>query len=178
VNKNTLLLSITAIICLALIYTLFQDDDISPSELQTTLEKTVSSETKSTKMESNIQYLKSKTSSIQKNEPLQKKIKEQPPKREKYLESRTFDRSKKFEIALMNPNQDLTKDDGRFRNIQGKLDGESFTLAIPLHLIQDGSGDIKLRIRNLETNESSYTTAAFIDDMMLPSMHPQLSIDS
>jgi len=178
VNKNTLLLSITVIISLALIYTLFQDDDVNLKNHQPSTHNITSNESKTVTPPSEIKYIKSSTVTDDGNEVLQNTTKKIAQKREKYLETRVFDQSKKFEIALINPNQDLSRNDGRYRNLQGKIDGQTFNLPVPLYLIEEGSGDVKLRIRNLETNERTSTTAAFIDDMTLPSMHTKLDINS
>ncbi len=173
-NKNTLLLSLVAVVAVAVIYTLVNDDDIKPNNYQAVEiqdEKTV---LKADNSNSNIEYKESKKVSSKENT----KKKSPKPKREKYLETWVKDRSKKFEIALYNPNQDISKDDGRYRSVQGTIDGQYFNLPVPLHLIQEGSGDVKLRIKNLETGEITYTVAAFIDDMTSPAVHHKLTIDS
>lgn len=176
-NKNTLLLLATVAVSLALIYTLFSDNDIDTEDYESYLksEKTMRTTIKNsnTAIEYKTTEIPDKATNLDTDA-----TKGEKPKREKYLETWVLDESKKFEIALVNPNIDLSKNDGRYRNIRGKVDGKEFNLPVPLHLIQENPGDIKLRIRNLDTNESTLTPAIFIDDMTLPAMHHKLIIDS
>ncbi len=171
-NKN-IILTTTAVVILVLVIFTFTDDEeiVKQNHTETSISK--SSQIENNTNNSAIDY------DTRHNTPkIVKVIKKGKPKREKFLETWVKDSSGKFELALYNPNQDLSKNDGRYRNIQGKIDGHSFNLPVPLHIVKEGSGDVKLRIRNLETNESTSTVAAFIDDMVNPAMHPTLIIDS
>ncbi len=98
--------------------------------------------------------------------------------REKYLESKTYDKSKKFEIALINKNQDLSKTTRGFTTLQGTIEGKSFFLKVPKHLIEEGSGVTKLRVTNLQTKEVATVSAAFIDDMQNPKIKQKIDIAS
>jgi len=161
VNKNTLLISITAIISLALIYTLFQDDDINPGDYQPLHHKQETTKIEKINTDSVIEYKKSEDKSTE----VVKTVKKEKPKREKFLESSCIDGKRKFEIALINPNQDLSIKPKEYVNITGKIDGSTFNLKVPDYLITGDNSAVTLRIKDRKTDVVTSTPAYFLDDL-------------
>jgi hypothetical protein len=98
-------------------------------------------------------------------------------KREKYLESKTYDNTRRFELSLINKNKDSSKKMSVYTTLQGSINGNSFFLHVPDYLIDEGSGITQLRIKDLKTGEVKFVTAAFLDDMRNPKEKQKISLD-
>ncbi len=173
-NKTALFIG-GGIISIAALVVLMQDDAVEfstaqklPQEAHITSENVPDTEDVSIRYET----LEASESALKK--PAEKK---RLP-REKYLESKTYDRSKTFEIALINKNLQGARKPNGYTTLQGSIDGEPFFLKVPKELIEEGSGITELRVTNLKTNGVSTVSAAFIDDMRNPSVRQRVDIDS
>gem|GEM_PF-3318536 len=173
--NKTVLLGVGGIISIAALVVLMQDDAVEFATAQKLPQEAhVASENIPDTDDVSIRYETQKMSESALNKPAE--TKHLP--REKYLESKTYDRSKNFEIALINKNlQDARKPSGS-TTLQGSIDGEPFFLKVPKALIEEGSGITELRVTNLKTNGVSTVSAAFIDDMRNPSVRQRIDIDS
>lgn len=173
-NKNIILLTGIMFSLVTISVVLMTDDDIKVFNL-TIENRDKSSEKQKVREEIDIDYRAEKSVVPKK---IIATVHKKKREREKFLETRTYDRSKKFEIALINKNQDLAKTSKAFTTLRGKIDGKSFFLKVPKHLIEEGSGVTELRITDLTTNDVSSVSAAFIDDMRDSTIHQSISIDS
>lgn len=98
--------------------------------------------------------------------PSEQKIKELP-KREKFVETKTSDEAKKFEISIIN-NQtwDETKTAASVVRVNGKIDNSPFILKVPSYLVSSKS-DVKLKVKNLETGKEEIVPAPFVSTLGL-----------
>ena len=173
-NKNLILIA-GIVISLIAVIALFTSDDVDVTSVQIDAQTQQNKEIKSTSRDIAIDYEKTEIKGKVKESTFVKKTR---PKLEKYMESRTVDRSGTFEIALINPNQDASKNTAAFTTLQGDIDGKAFFLKVPRNLIEEGAGVTELRIKNLKTNEVSSVPAVFIEDMKNPAIKQKISIDS
>ncbi len=173
-NKN-IILSIGVVVSLVAVSSIFLNDSVDV----TTVNIESSPQAKVKKVESNSAVIEYETTPI-KNKTLQKKTNasKKTPKREKFLESKTRDKSGQFEIALINTHLDTSRLAGGFKTLKGDIDGKAFFLKVPKSLIDEGSGVTELRIKNLQTNEESSVSAAFINNMRESGFNQSISIDS
>ncbi len=172
--SKTVLLAIGGIVSIAAFVLFLQEDEISLSSIATLPEKETTTEEMPASHDVEIRYDTRELSGASSVKPVPKKA----ALREKYLESKTYDRSKKFEIALINKNLQNSRKPGPYTTLQGTIDGESFFLNVPKELIEEGSGVTELRVTNLKTNGVSTVSAAFIDDMRNPMVRQRVDINS
>ena len=171
--NKTVLFAIGGVVSIVALVLLMQDDGIEMSSTVGAPEqKTVLSETPASD-DVSIRYETHEAAAVTKKETQKRAV-----PREKYLESKTYDQSKRFEIALINKNLEHSRNPGGYTMLQGSIDGEPFFLKVPKKLIEEGSGVTKLRVTDLKTNGVSTVSAAFIDDMRNPMVRQRVDIDS
>jgi hypothetical protein len=172
-GKNIVIVA-GVVISLVAVAVLFFDDSSTVNIGAVNVDKSLVTNNKVNDQESKIEYETTK-----KNTVTSKTVKKvERPKREKFVEAQTYDRSHKFEISLINPNQDVTKPSNGFKTLKGSIDGEVFFLKVPKKLIEEGSNSVQLRIKNVKTGTTDSVVAAFIDNMKNPSTHESIIISS
>ncbi len=178
--NKTLLFAIGGAISLIALITIFSsnefDDMQNLSIDKETPPHTQSKQLVSSKKEVVIDYKTTQRTDESPIKELSKKAKRL--KLDAVTEAKTLDRSGTFEVAIINPNKDATKATGAYTTLQGDIDGKPFSLKIPQHLIDEGTGATELRITNRKTGEVSSVPAVFIDDMKDPAHKQYISADS
>ena len=171
--NKTVLFAVGGLVSLAALLTMFLQDDIDmPSAAITSVKEQRNTEQSPENV--SISYDTKEVTA----EPSKERVPKKKIVREKYLESKTYDSSKKFEIALINKNLQNPRKPGGYTTLQGTIDGESFFLKVPKALIEEGSGITELRVTNVKTNGVSTVSAAFIDDMRNPMVRQRITMDS
>ncbi len=174
--NKTVLIGLGGIVSIAALFVVFSNVSVDATlSSEPFVQEQVTDTPRAENSELSINYVAKETPKVDTS----KNTKENKKKvREKYLESKTYDKSKKFEIALINKNQDLSNTTRGFTTLQGTIEGEAFFLKVPKHLIEEGSGVTELRVTNLKTKEVSTVSAAFIDDMQNPRIKQKIDIES
>jgi len=109
--------------------------------------------------------------------PAEDKVKEKI-KREKFVEYKTIDDSKKFEIALINEQSwEPEPRKSTSYKIYGKIDNNNFVLKVPSYLVKN-KNDLKIRINNTQTGESQTIPAPFVMELAGQSGTNHVSINS
>jgi hypothetical protein len=173
-NKNIIVIAGVVVSLVAVVTLFIADESIDINTVSIDTSSKV--ESKELRDNSKIEYKTTKNKTV--SNTSKSVIKKERPKREKFVELQTYDHSHKFEISLINPNQDLTKSSTGFKKLKGYIDGEAFYLRVPNHLIQEGTGSMQLRVKNLETGEISLVSAAFIDSMLDQGTNISISMSS
>jgi hypothetical protein len=110
--------------------------------------------------------------------PTEEKNKEQVKKREKYVEVKTMDASKTFEISVLNEQAwNESKVASVYVPISGKIDNSPFTLRVPSYLIADKT-DVKIKIKNLKSGEEKTLFAPFMQTVSPNFASNKLTINS
>ena len=83
---------------------------------------------------------------------------------EKYVETHAFDMQRKYEIALVNPNQKKDVLSSKYIKLYGMIGTSSFEMMVPEHIIHENH-TVMLRIKNLETGVEDSTEATFLYEL-------------
>jgi len=103
---------------------------------------------------------------------------EKAHEREKFVESKTMDAAKKFEISLINEQTwDSKRQAPVVLGVSGKIDNSPFSLMVPSYLVTDNS-EVKIRIKNTSTGEEKTLFAPFIKELTTRSAGTNLNINS
>lgn len=125
-----------------------------------------------------VEYQKKEASAPSQNQSKSQSSSPSKPKKEKFVESKTVDENKQFEIALINKQTwDESKTGGTFAALSGTIDNNKFMLRIPEYLIKE-KVDLELSLKNLKTGESKTISAPFIRDMTVLGASNKISINS
>lgn len=109
------------------------------------------------------------------SEPVKKEIKQNW---EPTVETKAYDTTKTYEIAVVNPNRDPEYTASSYIPVSGRIDGRHFTIKVPEHLVKNGSSGISIRIKNLKTGKMTSTPISFMDELKDRTRSAHLNIDS
>ncbi len=89
----------------------------------------------------------------------------------------TKDRSRTYEITLIDPLKTTEGLSTDTRVLQGDIGNKPFFLPVPKNLIDSGRTDLKLQVRDLTSNQTFSIPAPFVNDMRDPTEHQSISIN-
>lgn len=152
--KKTLAYIGTPLIIAVAFFTIFDDSSKVATSEQTHRDKIDTQDTSLfEKKESDITYEQSISSDTQENSI----------KRRNDIEVLSYDKEKRFEISIINPN---IKENTIFEDyiyVKGEIDSNAFTLRIPKYLTELGSEGITLQIKEIDSNVTTSIEASFLN---------------
>jgi len=103
----------------------------------------------------------------------------QPTKSDASIYVSTKDKEGKYEISVISPSGENIHTDTAFKLLEGKIDGASFTLRIPEHLLKSAEKSMpELKIVNLETGAVQTTPMYFLDQLDNKKVHHKIDLSS
>lgn len=176
-NKNILLAAAIGITGVALLFVFL--DSSEPENSISSSTNSASEHPATYGDNANVTYdTPSENQSAPSASPIAEDTKPVKKERERWLETRAFDNSGTFEIAIMNPNQDTSIPAKSYIDIAGVIDGKNFNLKVPDYLANQDPYTVTVRIRNMETNATESVPAYFLNSLSDATQRHFVSINS